>query len=78
VRDWLQIALRPAIITRALKVAVIVGTALTIINQGNLLLAGILTPDPAIKILLTYCVPYCVSTYAGVAAVRDRLRESAQ
>ena len=71
-REWLQIAGRRDIATRALKVALVVGTALTLINQGNLLLAGAVTPGVLVKILLTYCVPYCVSTYVGVAAVRER------
>ena len=73
--DWLRLACRRDIVTRALKVAAIVGTILTAINQGNALLAG--APDGATvaKILLTYCVPYCVSTYAGVAAMRQRDEE---
>lgn len=71
-RDWLQIARRRDIATRALKVALIVGTVLAAINQGDLLLAGELSPGVLAKILLTYCVPYCVSTYAGVEAVRSQ------
>lgn len=76
VRDWLQIARRRDIATRAFKVAIVVGTLLTLINQGNLLLTGMVTPEVLVKILLTYCVPYCVSTYAGVEVVRDRERQS--
>jgi hypothetical protein len=75
VRQWLELAWRQDVRNRALKVAALVGTILMLINQGDLLLAGGLTADIAIKILLTYCVPYCVSTYAGVEALRDRSTE---
>lgn len=71
-RRWLQIALRHDIRMRAIKVALIVGTVLTAINQGDLLLAGQLSPGMLAKIVLTYCVPYCVSTYVGVEAVRGQ------
>ena len=73
-REWLQIARRRDISVRALKVALVVGTVLVAINQGDLLLAGVITPEIVTKILLTYCVPYCVSTYAGVEAVRSQAK----
>ena len=77
-REWLQLALRRDIRVRAMKVAAIVGTLLTLINQGDLIVAGELTAETITKILLTYCVPYCVSTYVGVEAIRDRERENVQ
>jgi len=73
-QSWLALAMRPDIMGRGRKVALIVGTILTAINQGDVILNGTLTVATLGKILLTYCVPYCVSTYAGVAAIRDRLR----
>ena len=53
----------------SLQVAVVVGTVLNLINQGDALING----DPVVwwKIALTYCVPYCVCTYG---AVMSRLR----
>jgi len=44
----------------------IVGTLLLIINQGDVMLGGA-APD-LVKTILTYLVPYCVSTYASVSA----------
>ena len=67
--DWLKIALRRDVVIRGLKVGLIVGTILTAIIQGDLILAGALNGDAAWKIALTYLVPYCVSTYAGVSAI---------
>lgn len=52
-------------VARALKVAAIVGTVLVLINQIDLLSAGHL--PPIWQLILTYCVPYCVSTYSAAA-----------
>ena len=50
---------------RSLWVALIVGTVLNLINQGDTLLAGHRL-DFA-KLVLTYAVPYLVSTYGAVS-----------
>ncbi len=68
---WLKIALRKDVVLRGLRVGAIVGTILVAINQGDLLLAGDLPLDAVWKIPLTYCVPYCVSTYVSVSAIRS-------
>ncbi len=47
---------------RALKVCSIVGTVLILINQGDMVALGEF--PPLWKILLTYLVPYCVSSYS--------------
>ncbi len=67
--SWLKIALRKDVVRRGIKVGGIVGTILVAINQGDLLLAGIVSAETLWKISLTYCVPYCVSTYASVSAI---------
>ena len=69
--SWLKVAFRKDVVSRGLKVGVIVGTILIAINQGDLLLAGSLPLDALWKIPVTYCVPYCVSTYASVSAIRS-------
>ena len=48
---------------RSLYVALIVGTVLDLINQGDALLASI----NWLKLILTYCVPYLVCTYGAVS-----------
>ncbi|MEO0883570.1 MAG: nitrate/nitrite transporter NrtS [Pseudomonadota bacterium] len=58
-------AVEKEIVIRALKVAAIVGTILVLINQIDVLAAGQL--PPIWKIVLTYCVPYSVSTYSAAA-----------
>ena len=67
---WLNVALRRDIVIRGMKVGVIVGTILVVINQGDMILSGQLDASAAWKIPLTYLVPYCVSTYGGVSAIR--------
>jgi len=63
---WLDLATRGKVVKRSLKVASIVGTILVMINQLDVFLAGEMAMGNYIQILLTYCVPYCVSTYASV------------
>lgn len=48
---------------KAVFTALMVGTILTVINHGNLLVQG--TFPPLIKVALTYCVPYCVTTWGA-------------
>ncbi len=50
---------------RSLVVALVVGSVLNLINQGDALLAG--GPIDWTKILLTFAVPYCVATYGAVS-----------
>ena len=67
--NWLKIAMRRDVVIRGIKVGVIVGTILAAINHGDLIIARTLSAESAWKIALTYLVPYCVSTYAGVSAI---------
>jgi len=55
---------------RALVVALVVGTILFGINQLDAVLRGELTLTLAVKVALTYLVPYCVSTYSALEASR--------
>lgn len=65
--EWLRTATQKAIVNRSLKIAAVVGTLLTIINHYDVLFGEPLTHVRIVKILLTYCVPYCVSTFASVS-----------
>lgn len=63
------------IVRRSLIIGLIVGTILNLINQGDALFAG--ATLVAWKIALTYCVPYCVSTYGAVTARLEMMKRSA-
>lgn len=49
---------------RAIAVAAIVGTILTLINQWDAL---VLLRVDIVKMVLTYLVPFCVSVYSAAA-----------
>ncbi len=70
--SWAAIAFAPATVRRSLRVALVVGSILVIINYGDRIIAGTLGPLEFAKIGLTYCVPYCVATYAAVSALLGR------
>ena len=53
---------------RAFKLAAFVGCILAAINHGDALLANTMTPGNWLKVLLTFCVPYCVSWYSAIKA----------
>jgi len=67
-KEWLAIAFSREVVFRGLKVGLVVGTILVAINHGDAIISGNLDAAAAWKILMTYLVPYCVSTYAGVSA----------
>ena len=60
------------LVRRSLVIALIVGTILTAINQGNIILGGDLPAALAWKIPLTYAVPYCVATTGAILNARSR------
>jgi len=60
---------------RSFTVALIVGTILNLINQGDALVSG--TKLNLAKLLLTYCVPFCVATYGAVSLRLATMRTNA-
>jgi len=70
-QGWLQLATRRSVVRRASFVTLVVGTILVAINHGHALLRGDLSPGRLVQILLTLMVPYCVSTYSSVGALRE-------
>ena len=64
--------LSPRVMRRAAFTALVVGTILTGINQGNVLLAGDFPRTLLWKIPLTYSVPYCVTTWGALGGSRVR------
>ena len=70
-RSFLSLAVEPEIVQRALGYAIVVGAILIAINHGDSLLVGQISGGLVIKMLLTICVPYCVSTASSVGAIRN-------
>ena len=63
----LRYALADGVPGRSLRVALVVGVVLNLINQGDALLAGV---QPVWwKLVLTFCVPFCVASYGSYSAL---------
>ncbi|MCI0363514.1 MAG: nitrate/nitrite transporter NrtS [Phycisphaerales bacterium] len=69
-RNWLALATAPSTVRRALGYAVVVGTVLLAINHGDAIVNGELTTQRIIRMSLTALVPYLVSTFSSVGAMR--------
>ena len=62
---------RPLVI-RSVVICLLIGTVLTAINQGNVIVQGDLPMALAWKIPLTYAVPYCVATVGAILNARSQ------
>lgn len=69
--NWLRLAFSGPVWRRAIKVAVLVGPILVVVNQGDVILQGGMNVVCIVKIGLTFMVPYLVSTFSSVAALQD-------
>ncbi|WP_170605517.1 nitrate/nitrite transporter NrtS [Ruegeria arenilitoris] len=66
---FLNLAIQPSVMRRAGRIALIIGSVFFLINYADKLIAGTITRPEIIKAMVSYCVPYCVSTYSSVMAV---------
>ncbi len=64
-----------SIVQAAIKVAIVVGTILNLINQGGRLIEG--QPLSWFHVGLNYLVPYCVSSYSAARNEMRRREEKA-
>jgi urea transporter len=62
----------PPMLRRSVRIALVVGTLLALINHGDSLLQGRVTTTLALKILLTYTVPFTVATWSALVNSRGR------
>ncbi|MEO0374035.1 MAG: nitrate/nitrite transporter NrtS [Cyanobacteria bacterium P01_A01_bin.17] len=56
--------------SKALRVALVVGSLLFAINHGSALVEGRMKRDRWISAILTYCVPYLVSIHGQSAGAQ--------
>ena len=70
----LRAACRKPVVVAALKIALVVGTLLNLINQGGRVLDGL--PPSWFHVVLNYLVPYCVSSYSAARSEMRRDGES--
>ena len=69
--DFFQLAFGDGTPKKALMTALVVGTILTGINHGDVILKG--ESINYFKILLTYCVPFFVTTWGAIHCNRIKL-----
>jgi hypothetical protein len=65
----LERALTGACLRRSIVVALVVGTILNLINQWDFYFGA--APPDLWRMLLTYCVPFCVATYGAYSAFQS-------
>ncbi len=70
-KRWLAAAARPDVVRRSVKVCLIVSTLLVAINYADRAINGELMAADLLKMLVTYAVPNCVSTYVSVSTLID-------
>ncbi|MGR3463098.1 MAG: nitrate/nitrite transporter NrtS [Roseovarius sp.] len=68
------LGLSKAIFTRSVRVAIVVGTILNLINQGDAIFGS--AESDLGKAALTYCVPFFVAMYGALSATRDYRKNS--
>ena len=71
--SFLNLALRKSVVRRAVRIALIVGCILALINHGDRIIFQDMKSVDWFKILLTFCVPYCVSTISSVLAIKQEI-----
>ena len=69
-RDAVRICLRREHLRRTTRIALAVGTILTAINQGDVILGGDAVFLTWVKVVLNYCVPFVVANLGLMAGRR--------
>jgi hypothetical protein len=75
VRDALRIILRREHLRTTVKIALVVGTILTLINQADVIIGGDAKTFTWVKVGLNYCVPFVVSNLGLLAGKRAEMEE---
>lgn len=72
-RDLLRAACSRNIASNALRISLVVGTVLNVINQGGAIFVGTGVSWP--HVFLNYMVPYLVATYSAAKNQTTRIKE---
>lgn len=70
--SFFDLATTAQVVKTAFRISLIVGSILAFINHGEGIISLSLSLQNILQILLTYMVPYCVSTYSSVRALQFR------
>lgn len=73
IRSYIAICLHPEHLKRTLTITAIVGTWLTLFNQGDILLSTGVTAALATKVLFNYVTPFVVSNWGLISRKPDNV-----
>ena len=66
---FMKVAMQAEVFRTAVKVALVVGTILALINHSSAIFNLTLSAQNVFQIILSYFVPYGVSTYSSVKTI---------
>ncbi len=69
-RDAIRLIVTGATFHTAWRVAAVVGTLLSVVNQAEVIVAGDATALTAVRVVFNYLVPYVVASIGYLAAFR--------
>ncbi|MDE2996298.1 MAG: nitrate/nitrite transporter NrtS [Bacteroidota bacterium] len=69
-KSWAVLLRDKSIFQRGLRFAVIVGSILIAINHGDAILSGEVETKRYFQMALTVLLPYCVSVFSSISAIR--------
>jgi hypothetical protein len=70
--EGVRLILRGRTASTAGPIAVIVGTVLSAVNQGEVIVSGHATTSTWLRIIVNYLVPFIVASVAYLSACRSR------
>ncbi|MGD9701207.1 MAG: nitrate/nitrite transporter NrtS [Acidimicrobiia bacterium] len=70
--DACRLILRGVTFQTGIRVALVVGTVLTLVNQGSVIAGGDAIPVTWVRVGVNYLVPFLVSSFGYLAPFRDR------
>ncbi len=71
-REALALWFARTTLRRTLKIAAVVGTLLSLINQGSVIFGGDASAATWLRVGFNYIVPFCVSSIGFLSATRRR------
>jgi phage-related protein len=71
-REALRLLLSGATARPCLPVALVVGTVLSLVNQGDVIAQGAVGAVVVLKVLANYLIPFLTSSTGALLAVRQR------
>lgn len=61
---------RRSTVRRTTRIALVVGTILSLVNQGGVIFGGKATTTTWIRVGMNYLVPFCVSSFGFLTATK--------